>query len=34
MQHTSKEWVKVWHDPVLQGLELHHATSLLTRSDS
>jgi hypothetical protein len=26
MQHTSKEWVKVWHDPVLQGLELHHAT--------
>ena len=26
MQHMSKEWVKVWHDPVLQGLELHHAT--------
>jgi AraC-like DNA-binding protein len=26
MQHTSKEWVKVWHDPVLGGLELHHAT--------
>jgi hypothetical protein len=20
MQHTSKEWVKVWHDPVLLGL--------------
>ncbi len=19
MQHTSKEWVKVWHDPVLES---------------
>jgi AraC-like DNA-binding protein len=26
MQHTSNEWVKIWHDPVLEGLELHHAT--------
>ncbi len=26
MQHMSKEWVKIWHDPVLEGLELHHAT--------
>ena len=26
MQHTSEKWVKVWHDPVLEGLELHHAT--------
>ena len=26
MQHMSKEWVKVWHDAVLEGLELHYAT--------
>jgi AraC-like DNA-binding protein len=26
MQQTSKEWVKIWHDPVFGELEFHHAT--------